>query len=41
LTIPALGTYTARVLLYEDQYAGTWSSKDHGGQVFGKIVRAR
>ena len=41
LTIPGLGTYTARVLLYEDQYAGTWSSKDHGGQVFGKIVRRR
>jgi hypothetical protein len=39
LTIPGLGTYTARVLLYQDQYAGTWSSKDHGGQVFGKIVR--
>ncbi|HLW77392.1 MAG TPA: hypothetical protein VKS01_10410 [Bryobacteraceae bacterium] len=41
LTIPGLGTYTARVLLYQDQYAGTWSSKDHGGQVFGKIVRGR
>ena len=41
LTIPGLGTYTARVLLYQDQYAGTWSSKDHGGQVFGKIVRQR
>jgi len=41
LTIPGLGTYTARVLLYEDQYAGTWSSKDHGGQVFCKIVRIR
>jgi len=41
LAIPGLGTYTARVLLYEDQYAGTWSSKDHGGQVFGKIVRAQ
>src|SRR6185295_13350793 len=39
LTIPGLGTYTARVLFYRDQYAGTWSSKDHGGQVFGKIVR--
>lgn len=38
LTIPGLGTYTARVLLYRDQYAGTWSSKDHGGQLFGKIV---
>ena len=41
LMIPGLGTYTARVLLYEDQYAGTWSSKDHGGQVFGKILRQR
>src|SRR6266446_4091629 len=41
LTIPGLGTYTARVLLYQDQYAGTWSAKDHGGQVFGKIVRQR
>lgn len=41
LTIPGLGTYTARVLLYEDQYAGTWSSKDHGGQLFGKIARQR
>ena len=39
LTIPGLGTFTARVLFYRDQYAGTWSSKDHGGQVFGKIVR--
>ena len=38
LTIPGAGTYTARVLLYRDQYAGTWSSKDHGGQLFGKIV---
>ena len=41
LTIPGLGTYTARVLLYRDQYAGTWSGKDHGGQLFGKIMRQR
>jgi len=39
LSIPGLGTYTARVLLYRDQYAGTWSAKDHGGQMFGRIVR--
>jgi len=38
LAIPGVGTYTARVLLYRDQYAGTWSSTDHGGQLFGKIV---
>ena len=38
LTIPGMGTFTARVLLYRDQYAGTWSSKDHGGQLFGQLV---
>ena len=41
LSIPGMGTYTARVILYRDQYAGTWSGKDHGGQIFGKIVRNR
>ena len=39
LSIPGMGTYTARVVLYRDQYAGTWSGKKGGGQVFGKIVR--
>ena len=39
LSIPGMGTYTARVLLYRDQYAGTWSGKKGGGQIFGKIVR--
>jgi hypothetical protein len=36
--IPGMGTYTARVVLYRDRYAGTWSGKDHGGQLFGTIV---
>ena len=39
LSIPGMGTYTARVLLCQDQYAGTWSGKKGGGQIFGKIVR--
>jgi hypothetical protein len=39
LNIPGLGTYTARVLLYRGRYAGTWSAKDHGGEMFGAIVR--
>jgi hypothetical protein len=39
LSIPGVGTYTARVILYKDQYAGTWSGKNVGGQLFGKIVR--
>jgi hypothetical protein len=40
LGIPGIGSYTARVLLYKDQYAGTWSSATHGGHVFGKIIPA-
>ena len=39
LAIPGMGSYTARVLLYRDQYAGTWSAAHGGGQMFGKIVR--
>jgi hypothetical protein len=39
LGIPGLGTYTARVLIYRDHYAGTWSAKDHGGQMWGTITR--
>jgi hypothetical protein len=39
LPIPGMGSYTARVLLYGDQYAGTWSGKKGGGQMFGRIVR--
>jgi hypothetical protein len=41
LKIPGMGTFTVRLLLYRDQYAGTWSAPDHGGQMFGRIVRSR
>jgi hypothetical protein len=37
--IPGVGTFTARVLFYRGEYAGTWSAKDHGGKLFGKIVK--
>jgi hypothetical protein len=40
MLIPGLGTYTARVVIYRGQYAGTWSGADHGGHLFGKIVKA-
>ena len=39
LAIPGVGTYTARVVLYRGQYAGTWSGNDGGGQLFGKIEK--
>jgi hypothetical protein len=41
LGIPGMGSYTARVVLYHDRYAGTWSGKNHGGQLFGAIVHNR
>ena len=37
--VPGLGTFTARVLIYKNQYAGTWSGKDHGGHLFGRIEK--
>jgi hypothetical protein len=39
LPIPGLGTFTARVMIYRDHYAGFWSGKDHGGHLFGVIER--
>ena len=38
--VPGLGTLSARVLFYEDRYAGNWSHGDVGGNQFGRIVRA-
>jgi hypothetical protein len=39
LTIPTLGTFTARVFFYEDRYAGTWQHGDFGGHMFGRIQK--
>jgi hypothetical protein len=39
LAIPGVGTYSARVVLYRDQYAGTWHGQKNGGHLFGKIER--
>lgn len=39
LLVPTLGTFSARVLIHDDQYAGTWSGKEHGGQMYGRIER--
>ena len=37
LTVPGIGTYTARIVFYRDRYAGTWSGAKHGGEMWGKI----
>jgi hypothetical protein len=39
LAIPGLGTFTARVMIYRDHYAGYWTGQDHGGHLFGVIER--
>ena len=39
LAIPGLGTYTARVLIFRDHYAGYWSGGKAGGNLWGRIER--
>ena len=41
-SLPGLGEgFSARVLFYEDRYAGTWQHGPVGGHMFGKIERAK
>lgn len=37
--VPGFGSFTARVVLYNGTYAGTWGGAGHGGTLFGKIVK--
>ncbi len=37
--VPGFGRFTCRVMIFGDQYAGTWDGGDHGGHLFGKIAR--
>ncbi|HVR28759.1 MAG TPA: hypothetical protein VMS86_04430, partial [Thermoanaerobaculia bacterium] len=39
-TVPGLGTFTARVLLYDGLYAGTWKHGQFGGHMWGRIEPA-
>ncbi len=41
LTIPGLGTFTSRVLIYGDRYAGTWQHGKTGGHLWGRIERLK
>jgi hypothetical protein len=38
LMIPSGGTYTARLLIYERTYSGTWKSQRGGGMLDGTIT---
>ncbi len=37
LTIPGLGTFSARVVFHDKKYAGTWKHDNIGGHLFGNI----
>src|SRR5204863_4875627 len=39
LTIPGMGTFSARVLFYKDQYAGTWQHGNVTGVLFGRVEK--
>lgn len=39
LNIPGLGTFSSRVVIDGDKYAGTWSHDQVGGHLFGTIKR--
>jgi len=41
VTFPGLGTYSARVMIHRDHYAGFWTGKDHGGHLFGVVEREK
>lgn len=37
--IPGLGTFSARVLLHQERYAGTWQHGEKGGHMFGRLEK--
>lgn len=39
LTIPLLGTFSSRVVIDDDKYAGTWAHDKVGGHLFGTIEK--
>jgi len=39
VTVPGMGTFVARVLVYGDRYAGTWQHDKFGGHMWGMIER--
>jgi hypothetical protein len=41
LTIPGLGTFTSRVVIYENRYAGTWQHGAVGGHLFGRLEKVQ
>ncbi|MCC7419602.1 MAG: hypothetical protein IT428_04940 [Planctomycetaceae bacterium] len=40
-SIPGLGTFTSRVLFYDNRYVGTWQHGKVGGHMFGSIEKSK
>ena len=38
VTLPGMGTFSARVLFHGDRYAGTWQHDAVGGHMFGTVT---
>ncbi|MEM8678449.1 MAG: hypothetical protein AAGF97_03740 [Planctomycetota bacterium] len=38
IAIPGMGTFSARVLIHDRRYAGTWQHDDVGGHLFGRVA---
>ncbi len=39
--VPGFGSFSARILFHDQQYAGTWSAGDHGGHMFGHVEKLK
>lgn len=39
LWIPGMGRFSARVLIHEGRYSGTWAHDEKGGHLFGKVLK--
>lgn len=39
LWVPGMGKFSARVLIHDGRYSGTWAHDAKGGHLFGRIVK--
>jgi len=37
--VPGFGTFSARVLIYDNTFAGMWSGERHRGELYGRVVK--
>jgi hypothetical protein len=39
LSVPGVGQFTARVMIFNGKYSGMWDGGNHGGMLFGNITK--